>query len=182
MVRASLREAGGNPVARARVSSLLELPRQGGIDQAAGQLRGVNPGPDGLSEQARRPHPWPRVRVHGAELAVGTEARQLRLEALDEALGLHRGMRRIRDPRARFLDDQPDVAAHGPEGDVAAAHDVVVAGAGAGAGVAGAGAGGRAAGAGTLEELAVDEPAVPVLAGAADAAGVDSTTRRTMIR
>ena len=86
-----------------------------------------------------------------------------------------------RDPRARFLDDQPDVAAHRPEGDVAAAHDVVVAGAGAGAGAAGAGAAG-AAGAGTLEELAVDEPAVPVLAGAADAAGVDSTTRRTMIR
>jgi hypothetical protein len=60
---------------------------------------------------------------------------------------------------------------------------VVVAGAGAGAGAAGAAAGAAgAAGAGTLEELAVDEPAVPVLASAADAAGVDSTTRRTMIR
>ncbi len=59
-----------------------------------------------------------------AELAVGAKSRELGVEALDEALGLDRRVGRVRDPRPGLLDDQPDLAAHGREGDVAAAHDV----------------------------------------------------------
>ena len=101
-----------------RASSRIQPPRaratRVGSTRPPAQLRGVDPG----AERPSRSRLDARTLGRGfafmrAELAVGTEARELRVEALDEALGLDRGMRRVRGIRARFLDDQPDLAAHG---------------------------------------------------------------------
>ena len=101
-----------HPGARGGVADGLDLADQGRVDEAAAALGRVKAGPDRGSEQLGGRHPLALVGVQSAQLALGPEARQRRLE-LDHELLYPLGCRCRRGQSGpRLADQQADMAPH----------------------------------------------------------------------
>ena len=114
--------APGHPGARGDVAGGLDLADQGRVDQAAAALGRPRPALTARAQQLGGRDPLARVRVQRAELAVGLEARERRVELDDELPRRLGGGRGRRHARAGLADQQPHVAAHRVEDDVVLAH------------------------------------------------------------
>ena len=108
------------------VAGGLDLADQGRVDETAAALGGDDARRDRAPQQLRGGHALAPIGVQPAELALGLEAGERRVEVDDEASRLLGRVRGRRHPRPGLADQQPHVAAHRVEGEVVFAHEELV--------------------------------------------------------
>ena len=108
---------------RGDVAGGFDLPDQGWVDQPTAALRRLEPGFDRHAQQLRCWDALAGVGVECAELALGLEARQRRVELDDQLARLLGGSRCRSHAQPRLADQQPYVRTHCIEDDVVFTHN-----------------------------------------------------------